>query len=44
MIRFQNHMNKIKISSLEKQAEFTQIWLKLKSQLIRHKRAKYCKS
>ena len=44
MIRFQNHMNKIKISSLEKQAEFRQIWLKLKSQLIRHKRAKYSKS
>ena len=31
MIRFQNRMNKIKILSLEKQTEFRQIRLKLKS-------------
>ena len=37
-------MNKIKISSLEKQTEFRQIRLKLKSQLMRHKRVKYSKS
>ena len=44
MIIFQNHMNKIKISSLEKQTEFRQIRLKLKSQLMRHNRVKYSKS
>ena len=36
VIRFQNRMNKIKISSLEKQTEFRQIRLKFKSRLMRH--------
>ena len=31
-----NRMNKIKISSLEKQTEFRQIRLKFKSRLMRH--------